>query len=88
MFQGHLASIGALAFSPDGKRLASASQDYTVKLWDSGTGAALQTLESYSHWSNATEVVLAFSMDGKQLASASYGEKTVRLCNARTGVVL
>ena len=43
--EGHSSSVSAMAFSPDGKLLASASCDGNVKLWDAGSGAALQTLE-------------------------------------------
>jgi WD40 repeat protein len=43
--KGHTDKIDTVAFSPDGKRLASGSQDNTVKLWDVATGKKIKSLK-------------------------------------------
>ncbi len=58
---------GAVAFSPDGTKLASGSMDNTVKLWEVSARANIGTLQGNNHWVRD----LAFSPDGTKLASAS-----------------
>jgi len=80
---GHGANISALAFSPDGKYLVSASEDATLKLWDPNSGAEIRTLRGHSNLVTA----LAVNADGSEIASASL-DHTLRVWNAANGETL
>ena len=66
-----------MAYSPDGRRLASASFDHKVKIWDPSTGQETLTLHGHTD----TAIAVAFSPDGQRLASASE-DGTIRIWDA------
>ena len=66
--RGHSGGVLAVVFGPDGKRLATASEDRTAKVWDAQSGKELVTLRG-GHSYDVRGV--AFSPDGKHLATSS-----------------
>jgi WD40 repeat protein len=78
--RGHAAEVWALAYSPDGRTLASSSDDHTGKLWDLATGRERMTLRG--HESLVTSI--AYAPDGTLLASGSF-DHTIRLWDAVSG---
>jgi WD40 repeat protein len=78
--QGHLYTIYDLAFSADGERLASASQDNTARIWSVATGETLHVLKGHE----AAVHGIAWSPDGKQLVTGSL-DKTARIWSSISG---
>lgn len=76
-------AMDAVAFSPDGSRLASGGRDNIIRVWDAETGELLMQTEGHADWVST----LTFSPGGLQIISGSR-DNTVRLFNAYTGALL
>ncbi|HYV36708.1 MAG TPA: WD40 repeat domain-containing protein [Gemmataceae bacterium] len=69
-------SIECIAFSPDGKTLASGSKNKTIQLWDAANAREITAIKGHTGWVTC----VAFSPDGKTLASGSHNtDKSIRL---------
>lgn len=78
--EGHRNTLRSVAFSPDGKMLATGSEDNTAKVWNLETGEPILTLEGHRNFVAS----VAFSFDGKKLATGSE-DNTVKIWNLENG---
>ena len=77
---GHSDGVNSVCFSPDGKFIASGSQDSTIKLWNVKELTLIRTFKGHS---NSVESVI-FSPDCRYIASGSY-DKTIKIWNVKDG---
>jgi WD40 repeat protein len=80
MLQDHTDDVVAVAVTADGKRIVSASEDRTVRVWNLASGRLERTVEGHTGWVMA----VAVTPDGKRIVSASY-DRTVRVWNLASG---
>lgn len=78
--QGFDKVISEIAWSPDGRILASSGADQMIRLWDAQGGKLLQTLEGHTDWVSS----VTWSPDGQTLASGSF-DRTIRLWDVQSG---
>ena len=83
ILKGHSSDVNSVVFSPDGKTLASGSDDKTIKLWNPKTGKEIYTVKANSQW----VWTVAFSPDSKTLASGG-GDRTIKLWDLATRKVI
>src|SRR6266704_2048339 len=79
-YRGHSGRVMGVAWSPDGKRIASGSNDGTVQVWDAANGGHVYTYRGHLE----RVVTVAWSPDGKRIASGS-DDGTVQVWDAANG---
>jgi WD40 repeat protein len=78
--RGHLDELTSVAFSPDGQRIVTASEDGTAKVWNAASGREMLTLKGHSSGIGSA----AFSPDGRRIVTGSF-DATAKVWDAASG---
>ena len=78
--RGHTGRVTSVAYSPDGNRVVTGSEDHTARVWDPATGTTVATLKGHASSVNS----VAFSPDGRRVVTGS-DDRTARVWDAATG---
>jgi WD40 repeat protein len=86
VLRGHKYFVMSAAFSPDGSRILTASEDNTARIWDAATGKTITILRGHEQPTGLEPIVYsaAFSPDGSRIVTASV-DTTARIWDAATG---
>ena len=93
ILRGHVESVDRVIFSPDGTKVASASLDQTIRVWNVRSGSLVRTISNSLpqfigpggyNYGRSVAPGIAFSPDGTQIASGTF-DKVVRLWDVNTG---
>jgi WD40 repeat protein len=80
VLRGHEDNVSGVAWSPDGRELATTSNDRTIRIWDGDSGDELAVLHGHEDWVQG----VVWSPDGRQLATASH-DQTARIWDRDSG---
>jgi WD40 repeat protein len=82
--EGHTGGVNSVAYSPNGQRIISGSDDSTIRIWDAETGTAI----GEPLWATLPSVLsIAYSPNGRRIISGS-SDKTIRIWDAETGAAI
>ncbi len=83
VLKGHTGAVNVSAFSPDGRRIVTASSDNTARVWDAESGKEIALLKAHERSVNSA----SFSYDGQRVVTAS-SDNTARVWDAESGKVI